>query len=118
MFVLALITIVIAKSTIPSTIHFYVLTDNLRFVVESAQKTGWTEELSKDYQEGLSAIEDFSKENYFNKFLVSSGSSTTGKITRLIVVVFVITVVLFNIMLFLYSLSNNYKKSLKILRNK
>ena len=119
MVVLAIITIVIAKSTIPSLVQFYRITDNRNFIVSAIEKRGHsTPELDKAYQKALADIEDFSKKSQFNHFLVYSGGSSANKAARFTVIVLLSCFLVFNIVLFVRSLSNNYEKVLKILRCK
>ena len=119
MVVLAIITIVIAKSTIPSLVQFYRITDNRNFIVSAIEKRGHsTPALDKAYQKALADIEDFSKKSQFNHFLVYSGGSSANKAARFTVIVLLSCFLVFNIVLFVRSLSNNYEKVLKILRCK
>ena len=119
MFVLAIITIVIAKSTIPSLAQFIKLTDNRNYISSVIDKLGHsTPELDRAYQKALADIEDFSKKSQFNHFLVYSGGSSANKAIRFAVIVFLVSILVFNIALFIRSLSDNYEYVRKILRCK
>ena len=119
MFVLAIIAIVIAKTTIPSLAQFYRLTDNRNYISSVIDKRGHsTPELDIAYQKALADIEDFSKKSQFNHFLVYSGGSSANKAVRFAVIVLLFCLLGFTLYLLIRSLSDNYEDVRKILRCK
>ena len=95
-----------------SNLRFIKLTIDRMWIV-SEGSYGWDKALMQDYEEVIQAIEEFSAEKDYQRWLVTSGETYTGKLIRIVVMSLQVCLFYSSLVVVYYSLQWQIREVLK-----